>query len=642
MNIEVSQSGFKRRDIFFTRRLYAFLAPRAYSAIIFGALFCNLVVKFYHSYQNKLVGEYFNWILADIAVLVGIEAVMSMVCFRWPRRWVIRTVTIFAAIVCSWSVMNAAWLIRTGTQILPSVLLPLFRAPLNSLAIIGINLIKMPVAMVVLLGPSAIALVFLFFVLARPLPPVYKHKSLVRKIVVSVIIAAASGFAHIMIDLYCVKPTASVDLYYNCQLRTVTNFVLVGFDRPDKIIHVDNIRRIPTFEQIQIAQLPGKEPANHNVVIVVLEGIQYRYTSLGDKNSKSTPFLAKLAQEGIEFTNARSSVTHTTKALFSLLTGRYPSAYQDLVEAVPTVKPYAGLATILKSNLGFRTGFFQSAKGNFECRPGLANNLGFEKFWTREDLNDPNAFLGYLACDEFSMIKPITEWIKSDDKSFLLTIMCSVSHDPYEVPEWFAEPTKELVERYQQTISYTDKFIEALDAEFSRLGLAEKTIFCVVGDHGEAFGEHGLHGHERIAFEENLRLPWVVRAPSLIEPGGRITEPVSSIDLTPTILALLGFETDMVDFDGLNVINQAPAQRRVYFSSWMRQGPAGYVSGSSKYIYDPMNKMLFFYDLSTDPFELNRLEVTEQQTEKVAGEILGWRKNTFFHLNQEKSGMSLE
>jgi arylsulfatase A-like enzyme len=216
--------------------------------------------------------------------------------------------------------------------------------------------------------------------------------------------------------------------------------------------------------------------------------------------------------------------------------------------------------------------------------------------------------------------------------------MCSVSHDPYEVPEWFAEPAKELIERYKQTISYTDKYIEALYAEFSRLGLAEKTIFCVVGDHGEAFGEHGLHGHERIAFEENLRLPWVIRAPSLIEPGGRIVGPVSSIDLTPTILALLGFETDMVDFDGLNVINRAPAQRKVYFSSWMRQGPAGYVSGSSKYIYDPMSKMLFFYDLSTDPFELNRLEVAEQQKEKIVVEILEWRKNTFFHHDQEKSG----
>jgi phosphoglycerol transferase MdoB-like AlkP superfamily enzyme len=44
--------------------------------------------------------------------------------------------------------------------------------------------------------------------------------------------------------------------------------------------------------------------------------------------------------------------------------------------------------------LNFRTAFFQSAKGSFEARPGLVYNLGFDKFWARDDLNDPNAFLG--------------------------------------------------------------------------------------------------------------------------------------------------------------------------------------------------------------------------------------------------------
>ncbi|MHC4545018.1 MAG: hypothetical protein ACYSYL_10905 [Planctomycetota bacterium] len=64
----------------------------------------------------------------------------------------------------------------------------------------------------------------------------------------------------------------------------------------------------------------------------------------------------------------------------------------------------------------------------------MVYNLGFDKFWARDDLNDPNAFLGYLACDEFSMLGPITEWIKAEERPFLLTILCSVTHDPYEVP----------------------------------------------------------------------------------------------------------------------------------------------------------------------------------------------------------------
>jgi phosphoglycerol transferase MdoB-like AlkP superfamily enzyme len=345
-----------------------------------------------------------------------------------------------------------------------------------------------------------------------------------------------------------------------------------------------------------------------------------------------------LAGQGAEFANTRSSSTHTTKVLFSLLTGRFSSASHDIAEAVPTVKPYAGLATILKQNLNFRTAFFQSAKGNFECRPGLVYNLGFDKFWARDDLNDPNAFLGYLACDEFSMLEPVTEWIKADARPFFLTILCSVAHDPYEVPEWFAAPAKEPVERYRQAIFYTDKFLAALDVELAKLNLADKTILCVVGDHGEAFGEHGLLGHERIAFDEVLRIPFCLRAPFLVRPETTVTQAVSSVDLAPTLLALLGFDIEAADFDGVDALGHIPDDRKVHFSGWLRQSPSGFVKANRKFIYNPTNKMVSVYDLAADPLELSRAEVAEQQAQEIGDEIIAWRKNSIFRLDQQRTG----
>ena len=125
----------------------------------------------------------------------------------------------------------------------------------------------------------------------------------------------------------------------------------------------------------------------------------------------------------------------------------------------------------------------------------MVYNLGYDDFWARDDSDDPNSFLGYLGCDEFAMLKPVTEWIKADQRPFFLTVLCSVTHDPYEVPEWFATPAKEPLERYKQAIFYTDKFLSELDVKLGSLGLADNTIFCVIVDHGEAFGEHGLLGH---------------------------------------------------------------------------------------------------------------------------------------------------
>ena len=125
---------------------------------------------------------------------------------------------------------------------------------------------------------------------------------------------------------------------------------------------------------------------------------------------------------------------------------------------------------VIEEKLKFRTAFFQSAKGNFEARPGLVHNLGFDKFWARDDLNDPNTYLGYLASDEFAMLTPITDWIKADERPFLLVVLCSATHDPYEVPQWFGDNQGEPIERYRRTLAYTASFIKTLDAELGKLG----------------------------------------------------------------------------------------------------------------------------------------------------------------------------
>jgi hypothetical protein len=652
MDNERSQWAFDARTVFAVRRLYGLLAPRAFSVIMFGALFCTLAVKFFHSWRNALVNEYLCWILADIAALLGIEVALAVICFRWPRRRIIRAATIVAAVICTWSVMNAGWLIRTGTQILPSVLLPLVRDPLNCLDVIRVNLIKMPVAAAALLGPSAVALTFFFCVLVKPRPPDYNPKLFADRVLVCVVIIFIAVLARAAVAGRGSVQVASAGLDYNCQLRAITGFLdsdCGGLTRTDL---AGAKRKIPAFDQMEIPLSLKSPHRNYSVVIVVLEGIQYRYTSLAEKRrgphsatddkmrpqSDLTPYLAALAQQGLEFTNARSLLTHTTKALFSLLTGRLPSASQDLAEAVPAAKPYASIATILKRQLNFRTAFFQSAKGDFECRPGLVYNLGFDKFWARDDLNDPNAFLGYLAGDEFSMLKPVVQWIEASDEPFFLTVLCSATHDPYEVPEWFAEPAKEPVERYRQAILYTDKFIAALDGELGKLNLANSTIFCIVGDHGEAFGEHGLLGHERIAFDEVLRVPWIVRAPRLLGPGTKIAKSVSSIDLAPTLLTLLGFDISTAGFDGLNALGPIPHDRKVYFSGWMQQGPAGFVRGNSKFIYYPAREMVCVYDLTADPLELVRIELPERQSRDVADEVVAWRKSSIMRLDQERTG----
>jgi len=70
----------------------------------------------------------------------------------------------------------------------------------------------------------------------------------------------------------------------------------------------------------------------------------------------------------------------------------------------------------------------------------------------------------------------------------------------------------------------------------------------------------------------------------------------------------------------------------------MQQGPAGFVQGSRKFIYNPTNEIVTVYDLSADPLEQDRIEMDTQQSEKIANEIVTWRNNNIFLLGQQQTG----
>ena len=87
-----------------------------------------------------------------------------------------------------------------------------------------------------------------------------------------------------------------------------------------------------------------------------------------------------------------------------------------------------------------------------------------------------------------------------------------------------------------------------IDAQIGRLvehlrgqGVLDDTLVVMTTDHGEIMGQHGLW-QKYHAYEEALRVPLIVRAPWVIEPGIRTEAAASLIDLLPTIFAVCGVE----------------------------------------------------------------------------------------------------
>jgi hypothetical protein len=107
---------------------------------------------------------------------------------------------------------------------------------------------------------------------------------------------------------------------------------------------------------------------------------------------------------------------------------------------------------------------------------------------------------------------------------------------------------------YDGEIRWVDDHIAKLVELVDELGLTETTAIIVTADHGDEFFEHGFKGHTRTLYREVTQVPLIMRVPG-IPPGKVVSEPVSLVDITPTILDLMGVRSPT----GMNGISLAPA-----------------------------------------------------------------------------------
>jgi arylsulfatase A-like enzyme len=92
---------------------------------------------------------------------------------------------------------------------------------------------------------------------------------------------------------------------------------------------------------------------------------------------------------------------------------------------------------------------------------------------------------------------------------------------------------------HRSEIERVDRALEGFFSELRDRGLLEDTVIVITSDHGEAFFEHSLFEHG-LLYDTNLRVPLIFVAPGRIPAGARVTEPVDSSDVAPTILQLAG------------------------------------------------------------------------------------------------------
>jgi arylsulfatase A-like enzyme len=274
-----------------------------------------------------------------------------------------------------------------------------------------------------------------------------------------------------------------------------------------------------------------------------------------------------------ELAYAPMSVTAPTHA--SLFTGLYPITHRVIKNGLALSSDHRTLAEIL-TGLGYDSAAFVSS---YVLDEKFGLGQGFEHY--ADDFEASTAKIGMLKQWENERVGGAFDrrgnattdlalrWlgdVRRPDRPFFLFVHYFDPHAPYAPPAafagWFADPRSRedpvnaSIARYDAEIAFVDHEIGRLVDGIDRSGVTD-TIVILTADHGEGLMDHRYMTHGVHLFEEEVRVPLVIRWPGEIAAGLVYRDPVVLIDLFPTILEWVGAEVP----DGLPGLSLAPILR---------------------------------------------------------------------------------
>ena len=371
-----------------------------------------------------------------------------------------------------------------------------------------------------------------------------------------------------------------------------------------------------------------RREAGLSVLLVSIDTLRADALGAYGRPGAQTPWMDRLAAEGVRFETVRAHNVVTLPSHANLLSGRLPTEHgvRDntgfrFPKDVPT------LATLLKER-GYRTAAFVSAFV-LDSRFGL--DRGFDVYDDR--LGGAEARGEFLVPERPGerTVAAAAEWLAGAGAGpRFLFLHLYEPHFPYEPPEPLR--ARFPADPYQGEVAAADAALAPLLGTLLEEGV-EKGGWLVVltSDHGEALGDHGEMTHGIFAYEATLRVPLVLHCPRLLAPRV-VRAPASHVDLLPTLLDAL----DLPLPEGLSGRSLWPlafggsiAPAPLYFealSSSLNRGWAplhGLLDGGLKYVDLPRPEL---YDLAADPAEATNLAARRPaDVERLRGRLGGFR-----------------
>jgi arylsulfatase A len=319
-----------------------------------------------------------------------------------------------------------------------------------------------------------------------------------------------------------------------------------------------------------------------NFLVILCDDLGYGDLACYGNKTIRTPNLDRLAEEGMRLTACYAAAPVCSPSRAGLLTGRTPTrtGVYDWIPAGHAMHLPASeitVATLLQRG-GYHTGHF----GKWHCNGKFnspeqpqPDDHGFEYWFSTQNnaipshrnpknfvrngtpVGEMQGFSCQLVADE------AIRWLESvrarePRKPFFAFVCFHEPHEPIDSPEelvaLYPDAKKKGEALYYANVTNMDRAVGRLLAALKEMDLADDTLVWFTSDNGpetpnryrgawRSYGSPGpLRGMKLWVYEGGIRVPGIVRWPGRVTPGQVSDQPVSGVDVLPTLCALAGVD----------------------------------------------------------------------------------------------------
>ncbi|MCB1170655.1 MAG: sulfatase-like hydrolase/transferase [Leptospiraceae bacterium] len=338
-------------------------------------------------------------------------------------------------------------------------------------------------------------------------------------------------------------------------------------------------------------------PANTNIVIIILESAREEFVDL-QQSKYFAPDLRETLVAGHFFV----PVPHSSNSHYSMLTGMHSE--RDFTKLYSQLQPETTMPVLLQKR-GYTNYWIYTDSTAFESEIVMLRKLNMnitekEDFMRRKNPETGEPYMSFqFGLDDVALAHETSNILDSAQEPFTLTAVMTNSHYPYHNPhpEKFNRfDNSKIKGRHRNGIDYGLHIADRIVEEFEKRGMAERTLFVLISDHGESFGERGAHGHSFSIYNEEVRVPLVFRHQQFHRVWQKDPLPrLTMLDLFPTIFDMAGLTYE----NNRHGRSAFDPDYRFHMPLWVWRVDdfRGYLMGDTKWIYSDPDQTIYRLDL---------------------------------------------